>query len=382
MEHELYNYSLCVSLTLMVFFALYFIWGQVPSKPAYQQYRRSRIIMGIALLVLVANYLVHLLVQIRFIDRGYAIFMNLSTYYLEAWLFSCALTSLLDFDYLTRRRFASHLISWLIYTLFWGTVALLMKGKEARFITLLLMAGWFVIYAYRLARRLMVTYHRAVTACDNYHSEHIALYIQWLSRFTYWAVIFGVAVGLLTFLPDRLVFIWILSAIPFYIYLYCSYMNYLLFCEEVGEILSRDMQWEKELREEENNEETVDSGEGRDEHRRSYCEALSPQIEQWVARKGFTRQGLTIADLADEMETNRTYLYEYFKNMHNLTFREWVNRQRLQYAEKLLIDRPELTVSDIAHMAGYISLSYFTKTFTQAKGITPARWRKETTSHQ
>ena len=33
-------------------------------------------------------------------------------------------------------------------------------------------------------------------------------------------VIFGVGCGLLTFLPDKYVFIWILSSIPFYSYLF------------------------------------------------------------------------------------------------------------------------------------------------------------------
>ena len=47
----------------------------------------------------------------------------------------------------------------------------------------------------------------------------IGAYIKWLSIFTYWAVTFGVGCGLLTFLPDEYIYIWILSSVPFYIYL-------------------------------------------------------------------------------------------------------------------------------------------------------------------
>lgn len=60
-------------------------------------------------------------------------------------------------------------------------------------------------------------------------------------HFTYWAVIFGVGCGLLTFLPDKYVYIWILSSVPFYIYLYCSYMNYLLFYEQVEQVFESEM---------------------------------------------------------------------------------------------------------------------------------------------
>ena len=39
--------------------------------------------------------------------------------------------------------------------------------------------------------------------------------------------------GLLTFLPDRYVYIWILMSIPFYVYLFLYYLNYMLFYEQV-----------------------------------------------------------------------------------------------------------------------------------------------------
>lgn len=81
------------------------------------------------------------------------------------------------------------------------------------------MAAWLVCYGIRLARRLIRAYRRAVRLFADTHSDDIGAYIRWLSIFTYWAVIFGVGCGLLTFLPDRYVFVWILSSVPFYIYL-------------------------------------------------------------------------------------------------------------------------------------------------------------------
>ena len=76
---------------------------------------------------------------------------------------------------------------------------------------------------------------------DDTHSEDIGAYIRWMSIFTWWALIYGVGCGLLTFLPNGLVFLWILSSIPFYIYLYCSYLNYLPFYEQVESILEKGM---------------------------------------------------------------------------------------------------------------------------------------------
>ena len=71
-----------------------------------------------------------------------------------------------------------------------------------------------------------------------------------MSIFTWWAVVYGVSCGLLTFLPERYVFLWVLSSIPFYIYLFCSYMNYLLFYEQVETAFELDMPSEEVLYEE------------------------------------------------------------------------------------------------------------------------------------
>ena len=79
--------------------------------------------MGFAVLLLAANYSVHFFAEIRFQNVDAAILMNLSTYFLCYWLFSSALTTLLDRFYITRRRFMVQcVVSWFaVYRPFvWG----------------------------------------------------------------------------------------------------------------------------------------------------------------------------------------------------------------------------------------------------------------------
>ena len=81
--------------------------------------------MGCALLLLAANYAVHLFIEVRLHDTDAAILMNLSTYFLCYWLFSSALTTLLDRFYVTRRRMATHLAQWLLFTLAAGIILMI-----------------------------------------------------------------------------------------------------------------------------------------------------------------------------------------------------------------------------------------------------------------
>ena len=157
------------------------------------------------------------------------------------WLFSSALTALLDRFYLTVHRFVAHIARWILFTVLSGIVLLAFPENNMQKIGLLIMASWLFIYGITLAYRLIKTYRKAVKLFDDTHSDHIGAYIHWLSIFTYWAVIYGVSCGLLTFLPDEYIYLWVISSIPFYIYLYCSYLNYQIFYEQVENILETEI---------------------------------------------------------------------------------------------------------------------------------------------
>lgn len=368
MNIPLYEYSLWTALPLMIFFGAYFLLARTPDKAIFDNYLRSRRIMGCALLLLAANYAVHLFIEVRLHDTDAAILMNLSTYFLCYWLFSSALTTLLDRFYVTRRRMATHLAQWLLFTLAAGIILKWLPEGTTQKIGLLAMAAWLVCYGLTLARRLIKAYRRAVRLFDDTLSDDIAAYIRWLSIFTYWAVIFGVGCGLLTFLPDRYIFLWVLSSIPFYVYLFCSYMNYLLFYEQVERALEADTLTEPAA--------TDDTPEPAAAMPTSIRADIAARLEEWIAADKYTRPGLTITDVANDLLTNRTYLSSYINTTYDTTFREWITRLRIEYAKRLLLGSPELTVQDVSERSGFQSTSHFIRIFKERTACPPAKWRK------
>lgn len=172
--------------------------------------------------------------------------MNLSTYFLCYWLFSSALTTLLDRFYITKRRLRTHICLWILFSILSGIVLLLLPKGGLQTTAMFALAAWLVIYGLFLTRRLLRAYHRVIRIFDDTRADDIGAYIKWLSIFTYWAIIFGVGCGLLTFLPDEYIYIWILSSVPFYIYLFLCYLNYLLFYEQVENAMEDGMTSEEE----------------------------------------------------------------------------------------------------------------------------------------
>lgn len=229
------------------------------------------------------------------------------------------------------------------------------------------LAAWLVAYGLKLTWWLIRSYRRAVRLFDDTHSDNIGAYIKWLSVFTYWAVIFGVGCGLLTFLPDDYVYVWILSSVPFYIYLFCCYINYMLFYEQVETALY--------------SESAAAESAGQPvppvaDDAPAYYADIASKISDWVAREGYTRPHLTIKDLAEELHTNRTYLSAYINAEMKATYRGWITGLRIDYAKRQMLRHPELKLAVVSEQSGFLSQSHFIKAFKEREGCSPARWRQ------
>ena len=372
MEPSIYNFSLCTALPLMLFFGFYFLFAKTPEKKIFKNYLRSRQIMGIAMLLLSANYSVHFFFGIRFKNADSAILMNMSTYFLCYSLFSSALIMLLDRFYITKRRVWTHIILWIIFSTLSGVVLFLLPSGIMQKFSLFALAAWLVVFGVVLARRVIIAYRRAIRIFNETQADDIGAYIEWLSIFTYWALIFGVGCGLLTFLPDEYVFIWILSSIPFYSYLFYSYQNYLLFYEQVENAFEQDIQSEEELL---TNSETEHEIVSEKDVPRSYTEFIE-RVDNWIKTDGYVQQGLTIKELSKILYTNRTYLSAYIKTTYKMTFREWITSLRLEYAKNILKEHPEINIQKLAESSGFLSRSNFIKLFSEKEGCTPAKWKK------
>ncbi len=368
-DYQLYSYSLCVALPLMLFFGMYFLFAKTPDKEIFDNYLRSRRTMGAALLLLAANYMVHFFLGLRFVNANAAILMNLSTYFLCYWLFASALTLLLDKYSVTRRLWVANIVMWLAFTAISSLVSALPQEGPWQRVGLAVLAAWLISYGLVLTCWILKSYHKAVRLFDDTHSDNIGGYIKWLSVFTYWAVVFGVGCGLLTFLPDSYVYLWILSSVPFYIYLFCCYINYLLFYEQVqcafdSELvtLAGDDGSASQLAE------TSDAP--------AYFAEIAQRISDWVAQEGFTQPHITIKELADALHTNRTYLSAYINAELSTTYRGWITNLRVNYAKRQMLQFPEQKLAVVSEQSGFLSQSHFIKAFKEREGCSPAKWRK------
>lgn len=109
----------------------------------------------------------------------------------------------------------------------------------------------------------------------------------------------------------------------------------------------------------------------------SKYDLLKPLLDEWVSNKKYLNAGITIEQLAAELNINRTYLSRYINNCKGITFREWINSMRIEEAKMLFINCPELSASQIGKMTGFPDKSNFTRQFIKATGMSPKVWKKQ-----
>ena len=85
-------------------------------------------------------------------------------------------------------------------------------------------------------------------------------------------------------------------------------------------------------------------------------------------------QPLSMQSVCDEIGISQTYLSRLFRKYSDTTFNAYLTRCRMEAAMKLLKEKPDLLLRDVAACVGYDDSSYFTKVFHQYTGQTPSQF--------
>ena len=104
---------------------------------------------------------------------------------------------------------------------------------------------------------------------------------------------------------------------------------------------------------------------------------LSPQELYDYAAKYIDEnyaQPMSMQSVCDEIGISQTYLSRLFRKYSDTTFNAYLTRCRMEAAMKLLQEKPDLLLRDVAACIGYDDSSYFTKVFHQYTGKTPSQF--------
>lgn len=117
----------------------------------------------------------------------------------------------------------------------------------------------------------------------------------------------------------------------------------------------------------------------------NYDFSLSKELRKemnWILYEEITtyirthRKDISIRMLCEQFHFQEDYFNRLLKSKTGMTYTEYVQKLRLDEAEKLL-QNSECSIEEISCMIGYQNKGYFYKLFTERHHMTPARFRKE-----
>ena len=92
--------------------------------------------------------------------------------------------------------------------------------------------------------------------------------------------------------------------------------------------------------------------------------------------KYYLEPTLTRESLASKLGTNRQYLTEAIQESKNMTFMEYINSKKLEYARRLLSYDMNITIDEVYINSGFNSKSTFYRQFKQRYDLTPTEIRE------
>ena len=85
---------------------------------------------------------------------------------------------------------------------------------------------------------------------------------------------------------------------------------------------------------------------------------------------------LSVEQVSEVIHISPSYFSRMFREISELSFPEYVNNLRLNYASELLKTK-RLSVKEVAQKAGFSGTSYFSAQFKKKYGISPSSYRNE-----
>ncbi len=359
MQSQILTISEIILTVETALFSFCFLLLAVPKTEALHNYRICRKFIAFAYLILAVLNVFDLLVETSPVSDLYiSLYISLIISSFQASLVTYALITLINKDYIKRKTVFIAVIPTSLFAL-WFIVLLLINSASALKFSYYIFIVFYIVQIGYLALEFYKQLRSYRQKLNDYFSEQDSKRLQWILVAFFSALTIGILALLTLMFPgyySSLILCY--SCIVFYFYYAINYLNYLYLFHFIEPIAREDFpETEKE------------SPLPRKD--------LSKAIDLWIERKGFTMQGITINDVARDLNTNRTYLSTYINTQKGISFSEWINQLRIEEAQRLLIEQPHLPIVEISEAVGYAYLSSFGRQFSKIAGSGPVSWRRD-----
>lgn len=336
--------------------ALVFIFSSTPQDKNLHNYNKAKYIMAFTYLLFTVFSMFVMTGRLQKLDIPSLKASILIISVFQLVLFTHVSLTLLNYRYLSIKLLIYQLIPAFILSLL-SILSNLLNWEEktdnAIYYSLLF---FFVITLLTVTVFFSIHYRKYRRRVDNYFTGVGTDRLKWIHVSYLFLLISGITAVIATLTTPEVAVPFYILAILFYIGYAIHFLNY----KNIFNIMRPVLIEEKETQ--------IKSSS-------TTFSQIEKAVKRWEEEKLFTNPKITIATVASQISTNRSYLSQYINRAKQKTFNEWINGLRIDEAKKLMATNRNMTVEEISEKVGYTDKSYFSKCFIRYVGMTATHWK-------
>lgn len=94
-------------------------------------------------------------------------------------------------------------------------------------------------------------------------------------------------------------------------------------------------------------------------------------------QKIYLQPNLKLQDVVRYVQSNRNYVYNAINKEMGISFNDYINKLRIEYAKTLLIKQSSMPLNEIAEKSGFTSTASFYRNFKTFVGVSPKEFQHE-----
>ena len=329
-------------------------------------FRRSHWLIALGTMLIPIQFLLQYIVHFRQMGITQAVMVNLLFFIPSAWLINMSVLYLLRRGQVKRHEGIIGLVAYAIaVVLIVGAnmtdgQPLLTDTPELRRAELISAVLYMLSQAYHtwLEWREL---RRVSNAMDAYYDHEKHDVIRWMRTSVIMLTLSGLFVPWAIFWSNTLLTAY--SMLIFFTISYCVISFYSYGIDHRRQTVLQEA--EKYAEESQNNKEPMNDND---------LQRVQQAVNNWIAKGGHLRSGITVPIAATEMHIPRYLLTLWLKGTEWELFSPWLAHLRIEEAKRLLAKHPDWSNDVVADHCGFGSRSYFQTVFRKNTGMTPAQY--------
>lgn len=357
MISNLYLFLATGAFWVTLVFTGVFLFGSAPNKNRPHNHAPTTYLMSISYLIISAVSLFELLTLPESSGNSTIKISILIVASFQLILFTFINISLLDINFFSLRKLLVELAPVFLLSFFTVVSYYLNPEKTTVSVLFYLLLVYFSISVIRFGFKFFLYYSTYKKRFDNYFTETSNNSLKWIYRSYIYILLMSVIVIFNSFISGELMPAFLTLVIAFYTLHGIRFINYKNTFSTLKPVL-----------------EDV-SNKSAKTPSITFIE-IETALQKWESEKAYLNPKITIAHVASQISTNRTYLSQYVNSTKGKTFNEWINVLRIEEAKNIIIANKNITLEEVCEKVGYTDKSHFSKCFIKYEGMAVSKWRK------